>query len=299
MEATLAQALRWAHGELAGAGVPSPDTDAVLLAAHLMGLSRGEVEAKAILGASEPAGFRELVAQRAQRIPLQYLTGKAPFRQLELSVGPGVFVPRPETELLVQLSLDEARRWRETGVPHPRVMDLGTGSGAIALAIATEDPTTRVFAVEKEDSAFDWAQQNLRGSKVTLTQADYQDYEPENAGTFCVVVSNPPYVPPEDIPTEPEVRDYDPPTALYGGADHGMALPCAAMDTAVRLLRPGGALFMEHAESQVAAMERDLAARGFVEIQLHCDLAGKPRATGARRPDADEDSSIDPHQTLS
>ena len=178
-------------------------------------------------------------------------------------------------------------------------MDLGTGSGAIALAIATEDPTTRVFAVEKEDSAFDWAQQNLRGSKVTLTQADYQDYEPENAGTFCVVVSNPPYVPPEDIPTEPEVRDYDPPTALYGGADHGMALPCAAMDTAVRLLRPGGALFMEHAESQVAAMERELAARGFVEIQLHCDLAGKPRATGARRPDADEDSSIDPHQTLS
>lgn len=299
MGATLAQALRWARGELAEAGVASPDTDAVLLAAHLMGLSRGEVEAKAILGAAEPAGYRDLVAQRATRIPLQHLTGKAPFRQLELAVGPGVFVPRPETELLVQLSLDEARLWREAGVPHPRIVDLGTGTGAIALAIATEGPTTRVSAVEKEDQAFAWAQQNLRGSKVTLTQADFRDYSPENAGTFCVVVTNPPYVPPEEIPAAPEVRDFDPPTALYGGAGHGMALPCAAMDTAVRLLRPGGAVFMEHAESQVQAMERELAARGFMEIHLHRDLAGKPRATGARRPAVAADDPTDPHRTLS
>ena len=299
MGATLAQALRWARGELAEAGVASPDTDAALLAAHLMGLNRGEVEAKAILGATEPAGYRDLVAQRAARIPLQHLTGKAPFRQLELSVGPGVFVPRPETELLVQLSLDEARLWREAGVPHPRIVDLGTGTGAIALAIATEDSTTRVSAVEKEDQAFTWAQQNLHGSKVTLTQADFRDYSPENSGTFCVVVTNPPYVAPEEIPAEPEVRDFDPPTALYGGAGHGMALPCAAMDTAVRLLRPGGAVFMEHAESQVQAVARELAARGFVEIRLHRDLAGKPRATGARRPAAPADDPTDPHRTLS
>lgn len=299
MEATLAQALRWAHGELVEAGIASPATDAVLLAAHLMGLRRGEVEAKAILGAAEPAGYRDLVAQRAMRIPLQHLTGKASFRQLELSVGPGVFVPRPETELLVQLSLDEARLWREAGVPHPRMVDLGTGTGAIALAIATEDPTTRVSAVEKEAEAFGWAQRNLRGSKVTLTQADFRDYLPEEAGTFCVVVTNPPYVPPEEIPAEPEVRDYDPPAALYGGAHHGMALPCAAMDTAVRLLRPGGALFMEHAESQVQAMERELAARGFVEIHVHRDLAGKPRATGARRPAATAEDPTDPHRTVS
>lgn len=298
MEATLAQALRRAHGELKEAGVPSPETDAVLLAAHLMGLTRGEVEAKAILGAPEPAGYRDVVARRAQRIPLQHLTGKAPFRQLELSVGPGVFVPRPETELLVQLSLDEARLWREAGVSHPRIADLGTGTGAIALAIATEDPATRVVAVEKEQAAFEWAQRNLRGSRVTLTRADYADFAPETAGTFCVVVSNPPYVPPGEIPSEPEVRDFDPPTALYGGADHGMTLPRAAMDTAVRLLRPGGALFMEHAESQVRDMARELAVRGFQEIQLHCDLAGKPRATGARRPVADPDAPPVPHQTL-
>lgn len=238
------------------------------------------------------------MARRAQRIPLQHLTGKAPFRQLELSVGPGVFVPRPETELLVQLSLDEARLWREAGVPHPRVVDLGTGSGAIALAIATEDPTTRVFAVEKEDAAVEWAQQNLRGSKVTLTQADYREYDPENAGTFCVVVSNPPYVPPRTFPRIPRSGTTIRPRPCTGD-DHGMALPCAAMDTAVRLLRPGGALFMEHAESQVDAMERELSARGFVEIQLHCDLAGKPRATGARRPGVESDSTSDQHQTLS
>lgn len=298
MEATLAQALRWAHGELRRAGVPSPETDAVLLAAHLMGSSRGEVESKAILGAREPAGYRELVEQRAQRIPLQHLTGTAPFRQVELAVGPGVFVPRPETELLVQLSLDAARSWREAGVPHPRVADLGTGSGAIALAIATEDPTTRVVAVEKEEAALEWAARNLRGSTVDLVHADYRSFDPETAGTFCVVVTNPPYVPPEDVPSDPEVRDFDPPSALYGGADHGMALPCAAMDTAVRLLRPGGVLFMEHAESQVRAMERELAARGFEDVQLHCDLAGKPRATGARRPSSDSDTTPDPHQSL-
>ena len=143
MDTTLAQALRWAHGELRAAGVPSARTDAVLLAAHLMGLGRGEVEAKAILGIPEPAGYRELVQRRAQRVPLQHITGTAPFRQLELSVGPGVFIPRPETELLVQLTLDEVRVWREAGVPHPRVVDLGTGSGAIALAVATEDPAAR------------------------------------------------------------------------------------------------------------------------------------------------------------
>lgn len=284
MDATLAQALRWAHGELREAGVLSADTDALLLAAHLTGLTRGEVEAKAILGAVEPAGYRELVRRRAQRVPLQHLTGTAPFRQLELAVGPGVFIPRPETELLVQLTLDEVRLWREAGVPHPRVVDLGTGTGAIALAVATEDPTTRVEAVEKMPQAFDWAQRNLRGSKVALIQADYRDYAPETAGTVCVVVSNPPYVPPKDVPSEPEVRDYDPPTALYGGAGHGMELPCAAMDTAVRLLRPGGSFFMEHAESQVDEVARALTDRGFVDIRLHHDLTGRPRATGARRP---------------
>ena len=115
MGSTLAQAIAWARAELTAAGVASPDNDAVLLAAHALGLPRGETEARAILGSPEPEGYRGLVHRRAAREPLQHITGTAPFRQLELAVGPGVFVPRPETELLVQLALDHARAWREAG----------------------------------------------------------------------------------------------------------------------------------------------------------------------------------------
>ena len=287
MNITLAQALSWARAELRAAGIASADADAALLAGHALGLPRGEVEAKAILGAPEPAGYRELVARRAAREPLQYITGRAPFRQLELAVGPGVFVPRPETELLVQLALDEVRAWRENGVSHPRVVDLGTGSGAIALAVATEDRATRVDAVELEESAWQWARRNLKGTRVNLLREDFARFAPPHAGQYCVVVSNPPYVPPEEVPRDPEVRDYDPPAALYGGADHSMAVPRTVMDTAVRLLRPGGMLALEHAESQVQAVADALARRGFERIALHHDLAGRPRATCARLP-ADE-----------
>ena len=284
MATTLAQAIAWGRRELAAAGVPSPDADAVLLASHALGLGRGETEAKAILGAPEPSGYRDLVARRARREPLQHITGRAPFRQLELAVGPGVFVPRPETELLVQLTLDEARRWREHGELHPAVVDLGTGSGAIALAVATEDPACRVSAVEREPEALRWTRQNLAGSPVRLLECDYRDLTLVTAGSFCVVVTNPPYVPDGEIPEDPEVRDYDPPTALYGGDETGMRLPCAAMDTALRLLRPGGSFIVEHAESQVAAVAEALVGRGFTDVRLHHDLVGRPRATTAVLP---------------
>lgn len=282
MTTTLAQVLAWARGELRAAGITSADTDAALLAAHALGTSRGQVEAKAILGAPEPAGYRELVRRRATREPLQYITGRAPFRQLELAVGPGVFIPRPETELLVQLTLDEVRSCRENGVTHPRVVDLGTGSGAIALAVATEDPATRVDAVELEEAAWTWARRNLKGSRVHLTREDFARFAPPQAGEYAVVVSNPPYVPPLEIPREPEVRDHDPAAALYGGEDQGMVTPRVVMDAAVRLLRPTGVLVLEHAESQVTAVARALDRRGFTGITLHHDLAGRPRATSAR-----------------
>lgn len=284
MNTTLAQALAWARARLHAAGIVSADADAALLAGHALGLSRGEVEARAILGAPEPAGYRELVERRVAREPLQHITGRAPFRQLELAVGPGVFVPRPETELLVQLTLDEVRSWRENGVSHPRVVDLGTGSGAIALAVATEDRATRVDAVELEENAWAWARRNLKGSRVTLLREDFARFVPPHAGQYCVVVSNPPYVPPQEVPRDPEVRDYDPPAALYGGADHGMAVPRIVMATAVRLLRPGGMLVLEHAESQVEAVADALARRGFERIALHHDLTGRPRASSARLP---------------
>ncbi|CAL8898541.1 release factor glutamine methyltransferase [Kocuria varians] len=284
MATSLAQAIAGARRELAAAGVASPDADAALLAAHALGLSRGETEAKAILGAPEPAGYRELVARRVRREPLQHITGRAPFRQLDLAVGPGVFVPRPETELLVQLALDHARQWREHGEVHPAVVDLGSGSGAIALAVATEDPACRVTAVEREPEALRWTRQNLAGSRVRLLECDYRDVTVEGSGRFCVVVTNPPYVPVGEVPGDPEVRDYDPPTALYGGDESGMLFPAAAMDTALRLLRPGGSFVMEHAESQVETVADALSRRGFVDVQCHRDLTDRPRATTAFLP---------------
>ena len=286
MPDTLAQALAWGRAELARAGVGSPDADAVLLAGHALGLSRGETQARAILGAQEPDGYRDLVRRRARREPLQHITGTAPFRQLELAVGPGVFVPRPETELLVQLALDHVHAWRAAGETHPTVVDLGTGSGAIALAVATEDTACRVTAVEREPAALEWTRRNLDGTSVRLLDADFRDITEESAGQFCVVVSNPPYVPDREVPEDPEVRDYDPPTALYGGDEAGMRVPRAAMDTALRILRPGGSFIMEHAESQVTAVAQALVERGFHQVELHRDLTGRPRATSATLPGA-------------
>lgn len=284
MGSTLAQAIAWARAELTAAGVASPDNDAVLLAAHALGLPRGETEARAILGSPEPEGYRELVHRRAAREPLQHITGTAPFRQLELAVGPGVFVPRPETELLVQLALDHARAWREAGEVHPAVIDLGTGSGAIALAVASEDPACRVTAVEREPAALAWTRRNLAGTRVRLLECDYRDVSVPTAGRFCVVVTNPPYVPETDVPRDPEVREHDPATALYGGDATGMRHPLAAMDTAVRVLRPGGSFIMEHAESQVEAVAHALRERGFRNVEQHRDLTDRPRATSAVLP---------------
>jgi release factor glutamine methyltransferase len=278
---SLAEAVREATAVLAAAGVPSPRVDAELLAEHLLGVGLGRLRALLLGDSPAPEGYADLVAERAQRIPLQHLTGVAHFRYLELAVGPGVFIPRPETESVVQLVID-----RLQGVAHPKVVDLGTGSGAIAGSIAHEVPGAEVHAVEFSEFAHAWAAKNLQPLGVTLVRGDLRDALPEHNGTFDVVVSNPPYIPAEAIPNEPEVALHDPPEALYGGGADGMELPTAAAASAARLLVPGGYFVMEHAEVQAAWIASMLNRAGlWSEVTTHLDLNGKERATSAVRKD--------------
>ncbi|MFZ3416166.1 peptide chain release factor N(5)-glutamine methyltransferase [Arthrobacter sp. 3Tela_A] len=280
---TLEQALRQAAAELAAAGVPSPRVDAELLAAHLLGESVGRVKALAFTDAAAPEGYAELVAERARRIPLQHLTGKAYFRRLELAVGPGVFVPRPETETVAQLAIDKALL-----VPAPaKVADLGTGSGAIAGSVAAEVPESQVYAVELSPLALAWARKNLEPLGVHVFEGDLRTALAGHEGTFDVVASNPPYIPSGAVPNEPEAAEHDPAMALYGGGEDGMELPDAAARTAARLLRPGGYFVMEHAEVQAGTIAERLAADpAWQDVASHKDLNDRPRATSAVRSEA-------------
>lgn len=284
--ATLSALLRRATATLAAAGIASADADAEILAGHVFGLSRGELAAAALRGDAVPAGadaFDALLRRRATREPLQHLTGRAPFRHLELRVGPGVFVPRPETETVAQLAIDALRA---VAGPAPVAVDLGTGSGAIALAMATEVPHARVFAVEKAEAAFAWAVRNadaIGAGNLRIERADLADAFPALDGTVSVVVSNPPYVPDDAIPRDPEVRDWDPASALYGGAD-GLDVVRVLSGVALRLLHPGGALVVEHGEWQGAAIRDLLAADGWRAAATHPDLTMRDRATTAVRP---------------
>jgi release factor glutamine methyltransferase len=284
--APLAEVLRLAARRLADAGVPSARADAELLAGHVLGLGRGEVAAAALRGAvldpADAGALSDLVARRERRVPLQHLTGRAGFRGLELAVGPGVFVPRPETEGTAGLAVDAARAVAEGGRA-PVVVDLCTGSGAIALAVATEVPGAVVHAVELEPAAAAWARRNLAGSGVHLEVGDAADALPELDGAADVVVSNPPYVPPGAVPREPEVREHDPSAALYGGGHDGLDVPRAVLASAARLLRAGGVVVVEHAEVQQEALLALLAAPTWEAATGHADLAGRPRTVTARR----------------
>lgn len=275
--ASLADAISEATVVLAAAGVPSPRADAELLADHLLGVGLGRLRALMLGDTAAPDGYQELIAERARRIPLQHITGVAHFRYLELAVGPGVFIPRPETESVVQLVIDRLR-----GVSHPKVVDLGTGSGAIAGSIAHEVPGAEVHAVEFSEFAHAWAARNLQPLGVHLIHGDLRDALPEHNGTFDVVVSNPPYIPAEAVPNEPEVALHDPPEALYGGGADGMELPTAAAASAARLLVPGGYFVMEHAEVQAGWIAAMLERSGLWEaVATHRDLNGRDRATSA------------------
>lgn len=283
----LADAVKSATAVLAAAGVPSPAVDAQLLAAHLLQVSRGELAAMLFGTAVTPSGYDDLIARREAREPLQHITGVAYFRHLELAVGKGVFVPRPETESVVQLAIDELTRLRQERGDAAELLavDLGTGSGAMAAALATELPGVRVHAVELSDEAFPWAERNLAGTGATLVHGDMRDALGELDGTVDVVVSNPPYIPANAIPRDIEVRLHDPHMALYGGGADGMEMPAAAAATAARLLRRGGRFVMEHAEVQAEQMAALLKHSGdWDDVRTHLDLTGRDRATsGCRR----------------
>lgn len=280
---SLAAAVSEATAILRDAGVPSPRVDAELLADHLLNVGLGRLRAMMLGEAPVPDGYAELVEERAGRVPLQHITGVAHFRYLELAVGPGVFIPRPETESVAQLVIDHLK-----GMRSPRVVDLGTGSGAIAGSIAHEVPGAEVHAVEFSPFAHAWAAKNLAPLGVHLILGDLRDALPELNGTFDVVVSNPPYIPAEAIPNEPEVALHDPPEALYGGGADGMELPTAAAASAARLLRPGGYFVMEHAEVQAGWIAEMLRRTGnWTGITTHLDLNNKERATSALLADPD------------
>ncbi|HOB58186.1 MAG TPA: peptide chain release factor N(5)-glutamine methyltransferase [Rhodoglobus sp.] len=281
---TIAYALDHATAVLEEAGVPSPRVDAELLVGHVLGFSRGGVQAKvatdAALSAEDSVTIAGLVERRAAREPLQHITGVAPFRSRELAVGPGVFVPRPETEQVAQYAIDALAA---SATPQPIGVDLGTGSGAIALAMATEVPHSFVYGVEVSPRAFVWTKQNFRGiDNARAVFIDLAHALSELDGTVDVVISNPPYIPLGAIPRDPEVRLHDPEIALYGG-DDGLDVVRQVSATALRLLHAGGTLVLEHGELQAAAIAELLTQDGWRAIAHHRDLLGRDRATTALR----------------
>lgn len=281
----LREAVREATRTLADAGVGSPEHDAVALAAHALGVDSGEVRRRMILGAPVPEAYAGLVAERARRVPLQHLTGRAWFRGLELEVGPGVFVPRPETEVVAGWAVEAAQACVDEGIASPVVVDLCTGSGAIALALKAEVPQAQVHAVEVSDLAVAWAMRNRDrlGLDVEIVHADAITALGD-LDEVDVVVSNPPYIPTTAEPVDPEVRDHDPHVALYGGSEDGLAIPRLVAARAAGLLRSGGVLVMEHADSQGESLPAALRVSGsWRSVEDRLDLTGRPRATVAVR----------------
>lgn len=275
-----------AAARLGGAGVPSPGPDALALAEHALGVDRLVLAVPPPVPADFAARYADLVARRARREPLQHILGWAAFRHLRLRVEPGVFVPRPETELVAGAAIEAARA--VSGRP-PLVIDLCTGTGAIAAAVADEVPGARVVAIDVDPAAVALARANLATAgdgTARVRSGDVADPQllAELAGAADVVVSNPPYIPPDAEPVDPEVRDHDPARALYGGGADGLDVPRLVIAAAARLLRPGSLLVMEHGDEQGLVVRQAVAAAGaFTEIGTRPDLAGRDRFVTARR----------------
>ena len=265
------------------AGVDSPDHDAAELLAHVLGTSRGMLAMVEEVESAAVATYDGLVARRAAREPLQHLTGLAFFRHVELQVGPGVFVPRPETELLAGWAIEQATRVTAELGRSPLVVDLCTGSGAIARAVVDEVPGARVHAVELDEAAHMWAERNLAGTGVDLRHGDMGTAFDDLAGTVDVITCNPPYIPLDAWESvAPEARDHDPHVALFSGDDGLDAMRILAA-RAARLLRPGGVVGAEHADQQgESAPGVFVAAGGWVDVRDHLDLAGRARFLTAR-----------------
>jgi release factor glutamine methyltransferase len=277
---TLGELLSAATARLAEAGIATPRVDAELLAADLLDVERRELvmHLSDEIDADLAAEYDEFVARRASREPLQYITGLAPFRYLLLEVGTGIFVPRPETELLVDAALPHLR-----ALDSAVVVDLCSGTGALAIAVDDEVPHARVIAVENDPEALWWLRRNVDETGIRVVDGDVREAGllPELRGGVDLVVSNPPYVP-EGTPVEPEVCA-DPPAAVFAGPD-GLDLIPQVVARARDLLRPGGLLVMEHDETQGESVPALLEADGrWRDVADHADLSGRPRYVVATR----------------
>lgn len=249
---TIRETLVDAERRLSNAGIDSASVDSAQLLAFVLGVSRSHLILQDSIDEEDRVHFERLMAKRLNRIPLQHLTGKAPFRHIELDVGPGVFIPRPETELVTEAAIRHLR-----ACSNPRAFDLCSGSGAIALSLAYEVPGTRVTAVELSDQATPYLRNNAERIEtlvpVEVVSADATDTTVQAfvsaIGTCDVVTCNPPYIPSAMVPKDPEVRDHEPPLALYGG-DDGLDVVRGIVKTAAVLLKQGGLLVIEHADLQ-------------------------------------------------
>lgn len=275
----LAKAISEIAGRLSAAGIVSFEAESEILLADFLGISRGELNALALTGDERDLSELEnLVRRREAREPLQHITGKAPFRSIELSVGPGVFIPRFETELVAQVAIDFLRT-----LPNPgRAVDVGTGSGAIAISIARETSAS-VIAIEQSAQACEFARQNIAAlaPDVELVEADFTQALP-SMGELDLVISNPPYIPSGAVPLDPEVRDFDPELALYSGEDGLDAIRELAVYAQIPL-RPGGLLVLEHADTQSDQVCELLLSEGWRSVSVHPDNTGRLRAVSALR----------------
>ena len=280
----LSEALSFATEKLSLASVPSPQADATWLLCHVLDTDRSDLLTRITfdqeLTPEQLDAFEVAFARREKREPLQHITGTAAFRSLELSVGPGVFVPRPETEQVVQYAIDYLRQLPTPGV----AIDLGTGSGAIAIAMAQEVPQPKVFAVELSGAAHAYAAKNIaaNGVSVELRLGAMQEVVSDLVGSLDVVISNPPYIPNSAIPIDPEVKNYDPELALYGGED-GLDVIRDISGIAAALLRPGGLLVLEHADGQSDDIRELLLTDGWLNVSAFQDATMRYRTITAIR----------------
>jgi release factor glutamine methyltransferase len=282
MTGSLREAIVAATATLAHAGIDSARTDAELLAAYAAGTERGRLALLDAVDTGFHDRFSDAIAARARRIPLQHITGTAAFGPVQLQVGPGVFIPRPETEALLQWAL------AQTLPPEPMIVDLCTGSGALAIALALGRPGSRVVGVDDDAAALDYARRNAASAAAStglrVVTGDVTDPAllPELVGAVDLVVANPPYIP-AGVELEPEVAQHDPAHALFGGAD-GMSVIRPIVRRAADWLRSGGLLAVEHDDTTSAATVEEICGTGaFVDVAPHRDLTGRLRFVTARR----------------